>query len=419
MTRSKSNTTISVVNPICCGMDVHKGFVSACLMSSDDQGQEQVVIRTFSTFTDELQNLRDWLIEQECPIVSMESTGVYWQPVHNVLEEAVRVVLVNARHYHQLPGKKTDLADCQWLAGLLRHGLLKGSFIPSRQVRDWRDLVRTRKTCVEMMADTKRRVQKLFESANIKIDSVVTDLFGASGRNLMQLLLQGSENITLEEVRTCLRGSLRHKADELYRAVQGFFRDHHRFILEGQLWLIKELEREIDRINHRLGEVMRDYEELVERLTEIPGMQQVAARSVLAQVGPTLDEFPSSVHLASWCGLCPGNNESAGKRKTGKSPVRGHPLKALLVEVAWAAVKTKGSYYKEKYYRLKARRGAKRAIVAVAHRILRAICQIIKNGRRYEELGEDHLLQRNREVALFRLRKQAEYLGYQLVPVTT
>jgi len=418
MAKSKSNPTISVVNPVCCGLDVHKDFVSACLMSSDDHGREQVVIRKFGAFTDELQKLRDWLIEHECPIVSMESTGVYWQPVHNVLEEAVRVVLINARHFHQLPGKKTDLADCQWLAGLLRHGLLKGSFIPPRQVRDWRDLVRMRKTCVEMMADTKRRVQKLFESANIKIDSVVTDLFGASGRNLMQLL-QDSENITLEEVRGCLRGSLQNKADELYRAVQGFFRDHHRFILQGYLGIIQDLEREISRINQRLVQIMSDHEELVERLTEIPGIQDVAARAILSQVGPSLAEFPTSGQLASWCGLCPGNNESAGKRKTGKSSVRGHPLKSLLVEVSWAAVKTKGSYYKEKYYRLKARRGAKRAIVAVAHRILRAIYQIVKNGRRYEELGEDHLLQRNREVTLFRLRKQAEYLGYQLVPVTT
>ena len=419
MAPTKNSETISVVNPICCGLDVHKNSVSACLLSTGGQGREEWVQRTFCTFTDSLKELRDWLVVHECPIVAMESTGVYWRPIHNVLEQTCRVVLVNARHYKQLPGRKTDTADSRWLAGLLRHGLLKGSFIPPRQVRDWRDLVRTRKTFVEMAGDTKRRIQKLFESANIKIDSVASDLFGVSGRNLIGLLRLGGDQITLEDVQACLRGSLTQKADEFYRSVQGFLRDHHIFILETHLRLLHQLEQEIDRINLKLRETMKDQEDLVSRLCEIPGVQEVAARAIIAQVGPTLVEFPTSGRLASWCGLCPGNNESAGKHKNGKSPVRGHALKSLLVEVAWAAVKVKGSYYKEKYHRLKARRGSKRAIVAVAHRMLRAIYGIIKHGEVYRELGAQHLINRSKDATLFRLRKQAELLGYQLTPVTS
>lgn len=416
MARVKHTETIHVVNPICCGVDVHKDSLTACLLYSDASGQEQSIIRTFSTFTDDLESFRDWLLDHDCPIMTMESTGVYWRPVHNIIEHTCRVVLVNARHYKQLPGKKTDTSDCQWLAGLLRHGLLKGSFIPPRYVRDWRDLIRTRKAYVEMAGDTKRRVSKLFQSANIKIDSVVSDLFGASGRNLMDLLLQGVDALTLDQVRVCLRGSLRAKADDLYRAVKGFFRPHHACILKGHLRIIHELEQEIEDIQHRLRTIMGDHDELVERLTDVPGIQDVAARTILSQVGPTLETFPTSGRLASWCGLCPGNHESAGKRKTGKPTVRGHALKSLLVEVAWSAVKVKGSFYKEKYYRLKARRGAKRAIVAVAHHMLKAIYQIIRFKGCYRELGEDYLIRRTRKVTLFRLKKQAEQLGYQLIP---
>lgn len=418
MARKKHTKTIEVVNPICCGLDIHKKVISACLMYTDEEGQEQAITSEFGGFTDELIRLRDWLLANDCPVVAMESTGIYWRPIHNVLEGYLRVVLVNARHYRNVPGKKTDLKDSQWIAGLLRHGLLKGSFIPPEEVRVWRDFNRLRKKYVETVGDHKRRVHKLFETANIKIDSVASDLFGASGRNLMQLLLHSStKDISLEDVATCLCGSLRSKVDELYRAMQGFFKEHHRLMLASLLSTILHVEREIRKINRHLQELTASHQGLVDRLDELPGVDQVAARAILSNLGPTLEAFPTSGHLASWCGLCPGNHESAGKRKRGKSPVRGHPLKALMVEVAWAAVRKKGSYFREKYFRLKARRGTKRAIVAIAHRLLKAIFHIIKDGARFQDLGEEYLIRLTEQATVRRLHLQAYKYGYQLVPI--
>lgn len=419
MARKKKNTkTVDVVNPVCCGIDVHKASVSACLMYTDKKGRENKEVRVFSTFTDDLINLREWLLENNCPVVAMESTGVYWHSVHNILEGHVHVVLVNAKHYKNVPGKKTDVQDCQWLAALLRHGLLKGSFIPPQDVRDWRDLNKLRKKYVQTVADHKRRVSKVFHTANIKIDNVATDLFGATGRNLMELLGNKSmDDITEKEIEACLMGSLRGKATEMYRAMKGFFRDHHRFSLKAHLSTIESLERTIEQIDQRLGELTSPHQELLDRLDEIPGVDQVAAREIIGQLGVTLEEFPSASHVASWAGVCPGNNESAGKRKSGKTKVKGHDLKTILVEVSWAAVKTKGCYYREKYFRLKSRRGSKRAIIAIAHRILKAIYHIIKYGESYRELGEEYLIKLTEKASLKRLTTMATKHGYTLVPV--
>jgi transposase len=345
----------------------------------------------------------------------MESTGVYWHPVFNTIEGSMEVILVNARHIKNVPGRKTDIADCKWLAGLLRHGLLRGSFIPPENVREWRALTRLRKTYTESLSDYKRRVHKLFITANIKIDSVVSDLFGLTGRNLIGLLCE-EKDLSFEDIQNACKGSLKKKSNELYDSLQGFFNGHHRFQLIGMMDTIIMFEQRVAEIDDRLVLVTKEYQDLLDRLDEIPGIDTRSAQSIISEIGVTLDEFRNMAALSSWAGLCPGNNESAGKRKGGRNSVRNHPLKTILVQVAWAAIKTKGSYYKAKYYKLKARRGAKKAIVAIAHRISKAIYDIIKNGGTYRDLGEDFVIAPTKQKVLINLRKKAKEMGLKLVP---
>ncbi len=325
------------------------------------------------------------------------------------------IILVNARHIKNVPGRKTDIADSKWLAGLLRHGLLRGSFIPSKEIRHWRELTRLRRTYTESLADYKRRIHKLFETANIKIDSVVSDLFGTTGRNLILLLCNESE-LSLTNIKTNAQRGLKSKAEELHRSIHGFFEDHHRFQLIGMMETITTFEKQITDITERLDSLTAGHQNLLDRLDEIPGIDKKSAQSIVSEIGVTLDEFICMAALASWAGLCPGNNESAGKRKNGRSSVRSHPFKTILIEVAWAAVKKKGSYYRAKYFKLKSRRGAKKAIVAIAHRISKAIFNIIKHGDTFTDLGENYLTAQTRQRAINNIMKRAEQLGFELVP---
>ena len=321
MTQQKYIKSVSIVHPVCCGLDVHKKIILACLI---DQRQNETVIeiKEFSTFTRDIQSLKNWLLAHECPVVAMESTGVYWRPVHNILEDCVQVVLVNARHYKNVPGRKTDVSDSQWLTELLQHGLLRGSFIPDSEVRQWRELVTMRNHFVATESDYRRPIQKVFETANVKIDSVVSDLFGVSGRNLIDLILTvPTEGITLENVQECLRGRLTPKGEELFIAIQGFVTDHHRFLLSKYLDVVDSSRRSVLDIENKIREVMKPHQEVLDRLQEVPGISEVAAAGVLARLGPNLDVFPNSAALCSWAGMCPGNNESAGKRHSGHSPV--------------------------------------------------------------------------------------------------
>jgi transposase len=417
MTQKQDNAAIAIIHPVCCGMDVHKEKISACLMTIDERGQEASEIREFATFTDELIKLREWLRESDCPIVAMESTGVYWRPVHNVLEHHLEVLVVNARHIKNVPGRKTDIADSRWLASLLKHGLLRGSFIPSKDIRQWRELSRQRRKVTESLSDYKKRVHKLFETANIKIASVVSDLFGKTGRRLIEQLCDESAGSFSEQAVAGLAcGRLRAKAADLYRSIQGYFAEHHRFQLCSLMRIITILESEIGMISDRLQQLMQRHDELLGRVAAIPGIGERSAQMIISEVGYRLDSFADAASFASWAGLCPGNNESAGKRRSGRTAVQKHPFKTIMVEVAWAAVKTKGSYFKDKYHRLKSRRGAKKAIVAIAHRLARALFQIIKHGERYRELGEGYLKSRKR-TSLRALRNQAQAMGFQLVPV--
>jgi len=415
MTKKLDTTFIQVVHPVCCGLDVHKKKVSACLITIDEHGQEQYEIQEFGTFTNDLLEMKEWLTDNDCPIIAMESTGVYWRPVHNVLEGYMEVILVNARHIKNVPGRKTDISDSKWLAGLLRHGLLRGSFIPPKEIRQWRELTRLRRTYTESLADYKRRIHKLFETANIKIDSVVSDLFGVTGRNLISLLCNERE-LSLANIEKSAKRGLKAKSEELHRSIQGFFEDHHRFQLIGIMEIIESFEKKITEITERLDNLTSGHQDLLDRLDEIPGIDKKSAQSIVSEIGVTLDDFICMAALASWAGLCPGNNESAGKRKSGRTSVRSHPFKTILIEVAWAAVKKKGSYYRAKYFKLKARRGPKKAIVAIAHRISKAIFNIIKHGDTFKDLGEDYLSAQTRQRTINNLKQKAKQLGYELVP---
>jgi transposase len=420
MAKKENTRIVEVLHPICCGLDVHQKSVTACLIVQTDTG-ERIEQQEFGTFTRELRALKEWLLDNACLIVAIESTGVYWRPVFNVLEGAVQVILVNARHTKHLPGRKTDMSDSKWLAGLLRHGLVRGSFIPAQEIREWRDWCRQRKTLVDTVGDYKRRVHKTLEMANVKIGSVLSDVFGATGRNLIHLLLN-VEAFTLSDVKECLRGRLAgkdrdQKAWELYDAIRGFFGDHQRDVLKPLLRIIAALENEIALIEARLQRLLAPHQDLIKRMVAVPGIAHVAAWAIIAEVSPTLEAFPTVEAFSSWCGVSPGNHESAGKRKSARSPVQGKMIKTVLVEVAWAAIKCKDSYYRDKYFRLKARLGSKKAIVAVAHRIAKALFHIMKYGAEFKDLGKDYLSLLHAQRRYAYLCREAKVIGYTLVPV--
>jgi len=416
MAQRKDALFVTICHPVCCGLDIHKDLIVACLLGDED-GTEYWELREFGAFREDLICLRDWLLEHNCPIVALESTGIYWRPVYNVLEGSVQVILVNARHVKNVPGRKTDMSDSKWLAGLLRHGLLRGSFIPPEHVRDWRDLMRMRRGVMEHLGDYKRRVHKVLESANIKLGSVLGDIFGGTGRRLLGLLLDSATEITTAEVEPCLRGSLKHTTEEICAALQGYVRDHHRYMLKRYFHLLESLEGEIVELDSRVQVLMTPYDPILQRLKAIPGIADTAASQILSEIGPSLEQFSSSAALASWAGLCPGNNQSAGKRRSGRSPVRRHHLKTIMVEVAWAAIRKKGSYYRDKFYRLRVRLGHKKALIAVAHRLLTAIYHVIKEEQDFRDLGENYLLLKNQSRKLATLKRQAKVLGYELTPL--
>jgi transposase len=419
MTRQQHTEILQVVHPICCGLDVHKDSVSACLLHQDEQGELQEEIKEFRTLTDDIYNLKSWLLEWDCPVVALESTGVYWQPIHNVLEDSLEVVLVNARHVKNVPGRKTDISDAKWLAGLLRHGLLRGSYILPKDIRPWQKLWRLRTGLVRQLGDVKRQVHKYLQTCNIKIDSVASDLFSVTGRNLLSLILSDPGEITLAKVEGCCCGTLHKKAEDLYLAIKGFVAETDRQGLGLLMDTVNFFEKNIETLTRSLGAMMTAHRETLDRLDRVPGVNQIGAMGLLSLVGPELSAFPTANHFCSWGGLCPGNNQSAGKRKRGRSPVKDHPLRTLLVELAWAAVKKADSYYRDKYYRLRSRIGPKPAIFAIAHRIGKAIFHIIKGQQEYHELGAQYLDQINRQAKLNRLLRQAHTMGFQLVPLGT
>lgn len=403
---------MEVIHPCCCGLDVHAKTVVACLIK---HGKKQT--RTFSTMTDDLLVLSDWLVSEGCTHVAIESTGVYWRPVFNILEGVLEVILVNARHVKGLPGRKTDVKDCEWLADLLRHGLLKASFIPPAHIRELRELVRYRQSLVKEQTALANRIQKLIESGNIKLGPVVSDVLGVSGRAILRALAAGETSA--EEMARLARPNLKVKPPELHRSLEGRLTPTQRWVLGELLGRYQELEAALDRVNGQIREEVAaspDHfvAEAVQLLDTIPGVGERVAEIIVAEIGVDMSRFPTAGHLASWAGMCPGNNESAGKRKSGKTNQGSPYLRAALVQAAWAASHTKGTYLSAQFGRLVRRMGKKKALVAVGHTILIIVYQVLSRRVSYRDLGGDYFDRRNVEVQRQRLIRRLESLGLRV-----
>ena len=407
---------MEVLHGRCCGIDVHKKTVVACLLASGLQGQVSRETRTFGTTTRELLALSDWLLASECTHVAMESTGSYWKPVYNVLESSFVLVVVNAHHLKVVPGRKTDVRDAEWIADLLRHGLVRPSFIPSRPERELRELTRYRTSLVAERSAELNRIQKVLEGANIKLASVVSDIDGLSARAMLAAMLSGEYDV--EEVAALARGKLHRKQGILKEALYGLLQNHQRFLIAVQLRHLDELDSLIAQVSEEVGRRLEAVKEDLQRLTTIPGVSRRVSEILLSEMGADMSRFPSARHLASWVGLCPGNNESAGKSLSGRTR-KGSPwLRSALVQAAKAAARTK-TYLGAQYRRIAARRGANRAAVAVAHSIAVIAYNLLSKHQDYSDLGGNYFDERQRDHVRTRLAHRLASLGYvvQLTPI--
>ena len=402
---------MEVVYQRCAGLDVHKETVVVCLEIREG-GKLQKDIRTFRTMTSDLLLLHDWLLAKGVTHVAMESTGVYWKPIHNLLEGNFTILLVNAAHIKTVPGRKTDVKDCEWIADLLAHGLLKGSFIPPQDIRDLRDLTRYRKSLTDERVREVNRLQKLLESANIKLSSVATDVMGVSGRDMLEALIAG--NINPETLADLARGKLRKKLGLLREALQGRFRPHHQFMLGEILSHLDYLDEAIERLSNEVEEHIAPFFQEIELLKTIPGVKQKVAEAIIAEVGADMSHFPSDRHLASWAGLCPGNNESAGKRKSGKTRKGDRWLKRNLIEASLTMSRAKDTYLSALFHRIARRRGTQKATVAVSHAILVIAYHILAEKLPYREFGADYFDRLNESYIKHNFIKRLESLGYEV-----
>jgi transposase len=400
---------MEVVHERCCGLDVHKKTVVACVITP-----EVKEIRTFSTMTDDLQAMCQWILQHGCTHVAMESTGVYWKPIYNLLEDhGLEILVVNAQHIKQVPGRKTDVKDAEWIAQLLQHGLLKGSYIPSREQRELRELIRYRKSLIRERASEVNRLQKVLEGANIKLASVATDILGVSGRAILEELIAG--NVDEQTLARLAKGRLRNKTKELEQALKGVMRPHQRKLLAIQLQHIDELDELIDEVSAEIERRMRPFEEDLARLEGIPGIGRKAAEMIVAEIGTDMRRFPSAAHLASWAGLCPGNNESAGKRHSGRTRKGDGWLRETMIECARAAARSKKSRLSARYHRIAARRGTKRAAVALAHTLLVIVYHLLKDKTEYRDLGPDYYDKWNRDALIRRHVHRLKELGVTVI----
>jgi transposase len=406
---------MDVLYPCCCGLDVHKKTVVACLLRAGADGQHRREVRTFATMTDDLLALAEWLTAAGCTHVAMESTGVSWKPVYNILEDQFDVLVVNAAHVKAVPGRKTDVKDAEWIADLLQHGLVRPSFIPDRPQRELRDLTRTRTALIDERSAVVNRLQKVLEDANLKVASVATDVMGVSGRAMVEAILQGTTNpATLADL---AKGRLRAKRAELERALAGRVSEHHRLLLTTHLAHVDFLDEQIARLSAEIAQRLDPVAEAMQRLDTIPGVDRQTAEVLVAELGTELTRFPSAAHLASWAGMCPGNHESAGKRRGGRTRKGSTWLRRALIEAACGAVRTKqaGRTALAGYYRrLVARRGRQKAIVAVGHRLLIIVYHVLRHGQSYQEPTPTELDQHRRRRVRNRAIDQLRHLGYDV-----
>jgi len=410
---------MEVLHPHCAGLDVHKETVVACVRHMAN-GSVKRQIRTFKTTTKELLALSQWLGSEGCTHVAMEATGVYWKPVWHILSDGdLELVLANAAHVRNVPGRKSDTNDATWLADLLAHGLIRGSFVPDAQTQEMRNLLRTRKQLVRERTSHVQRLQKTLEDANIKLDSAISDVVGVSGRAMIEALIAGeSDPGKLAEF---AHRRLKAPPEELREALRGRVTKHHRFLLRLHLKQIDALDAAVVEIDREVNDSLEPFRTSVQLLSTIPGISQLSAAVITAEIGIDMSRFPTDGHLISWAGLCPKNDESAGKRRSTRMRKGAPWLKTMLIQCAWAATRKKGSYLQAQFHRLRSRRGAKKAIGAVAASILTAAYHMLSNGTLYQDLGADHFDRRAKTAQTKRLVNRLQRLGYavQIIPIPT
>lgn len=401
---------MEVMYPRCAGVDVHKDMVMARVRCVSAPRVDET--RSFATTTGALIELQEWLSEQAVTHVAMEATGIYWKPVWHLLEGHFELILANAQHIKNVPGRKTDVNDAAWIADLLAHGLIRASFVPPAPIQELRDLTRTRKQLVREIAQHSLRIQKTLEDANLKLGSVLSNILGRSGRAILGALIAGERDP--EKLADLAQGNARKKRAALVEALHGRITPHHRSLLKIHLDLIDALEKALENVDAEVGKALAPIQEGARLLTTIPGVSDLTAHVVVAEIGVDMARFPTAGHLLSWATMCPRNDESAGKRRSTRTRKGAPWLKTALVTAAWAAVRVKGSYLQGQFLRLKARRGAKKAILAVAASMLTAVWHMLRNHVEYKDLGADHFARRDRSKAILRLVRRLNDLGCEV-----
>lgn len=396
------------------GLDLHKKTIFAEVRRVNHKGKLETELRTFGTMTRDLLQLLDWLTEHGVTHVAMEATGVLWKPVWNILDGHFELLLVNPRELKQVPGRKSDVKDCQWIAKLLQHGLLRSSFVPCRPQRELRDLTRHRAQLQGERTRIANRIHKLLEDANIKLGAVASDILGVSGREMLEQLANGEQDPV--KLAKLARGRMKRKIPQLQLALEGAFRGHHRFMLRQLLTHLEHVDQQVTQFSDRIEELMAPFldQELKEKLLMIPGVERTTIENVVVEIGLDMDQFPTAHHLASWAGMCPGNEESAGKRKRSRTTQGNRWLRRALAEAAWAASHSSDTYLSAQYHRLAGRRGKKKALVAVGHTLLVILYHVIKDRVDYHDLGADYFLQLEPERTKRYLVKRLEQLGYEV-----
>ena len=402
---------MDVIYKVCCGIDVHKNKLVVCLKV---KGKKDV-IKEYSGQTEDIKSMANWLKENKCEKIAMESTASYWKPLVNIFEITnLKYTVINARDYKNVPGKKTDVIDAEWIADLLQHGLLKDSYIPTREQRELREATRYRKSLTEERARELNRLQKMLEGANIKITTILSDVMGVTSRNLLEYVLENEDEITEEKAKELVVTKIHAKLEDVVRAMNGIITPFQKVMIKEVIEHIDEISKRILNMDKLIDEYMEEYEENKKKLEKIPGIGKRSSEIILAEIGQDMSRFPTAAHISSWAGICPGNNESAGKRRNGRTRKGNKILKSTLVECAQSAVRKKDSFLYAQYQRISMRKGKKRAIVAVAHTMLIAIYHMINENKEYQDLGSDFYNKFNKEKKANAYIKKLKELGYDV-----